>query len=303
MGKPNRYVEAFKESANAIGLSGAFAVSAVTGSIVPLLAALAAETAYLLVIPDSKWYTNRLAKRKKIEDETKRLQRRETILPTLRVDLRDRFMRLERIREQVETQTQQNPDWFREVLRKMDDLLEKFLLIATKDSQFRTYLESLQSEKEAGLEVPWKKTSENMRKRESIEGREIPRRKLYVSESESRWVQKSVEEVQNRYNNERLEIEEAIEEETDEDTKSVLLKRLEVLQRRYDYVGKIGKILMNIAHQLQLLEDTFGLVNDEIRARSPEQLLADIEEVVLTTNVMASALEEIAPYEQLVVGR
>ena len=32
------------------------------------------------------------------------------------------------------------------------------------------------------------------------------------------------------------------------------------------------------------MEDTFGLINDEIRARSPEQVLADIEDVVLQTN-------------------
>ena len=41
-------------------------------------------------------------------------------------------------------------------------------------------------------------------------------------------------------------------------------------------------------------EDTFGLINDEIRARSPEQILADIEEVVVATDTMSTALEEVA---------
>lgn len=48
------------------------------------------------------------------------------------------------------------------------------------------------------------------------------------------------------------------------------------------------------------MEDTFGMINDEIRARSPEQVLADIEDVVFQTNAMTSALEEVAPFEQMV---
>lgn len=83
------------------------------------------------------------------------------------------------------------------------------------------------------------------------------------------------------------------------DTRAILQKRIDVLARRYDFAGKIGKILFNLHHQLRLVEDTFGLINDEIRARSPEQILADIEEVVVATETMSSALEELAPYEQL----
>ena len=51
---------------------------------------------------------------------------------------------------------------------------------------------------------------------------------------------------------------------------------------------------------MQLMTDTFGLINDEIRARSPEQVLADIDEVVTTTNSLTEALEAVTPLEQLV---
>ena len=61
----------------------------------------------------------------------------------------------------------------------------------------------------------------------------------------------------------------------------------------------MGKILINLNHQLRLLEDTFGLINDELRARSPEQVLADIEDVVWQTNSMTTLLEEVAPFEQM----
>ena len=56
---------------------------------------------------------------------------------------------------------------------------------------------------------------------------------------------------------------------------------------------------MNLNHQLQLLEDTFGLISDELLARPPEQVLADIEDVVSQTNTMTQVLEEVAPYEQM----
>ena len=46
-------------------------------------------------------------------------------------------------------------------------------------------------------------------------------------------------------------------------------------------------------------EELRSLSMQGIRARNPEQLLSDIEEVVITTDTMASTLEELAPYEQL----
>jgi len=77
---------------------------------------------------------------------------------------------------------------------------------------------------------------------------------------------------------------------------------VEVLKRRRDFVAKIGRIQTNLNHQLNLLEDSFGLVSDEIRARPPQQVLSDIEEVVSQTNTMTQLLEEVAPYEKLLAS-
>jgi hypothetical protein len=79
---------------------------------------------------------------------------------------------------------------------------------------------------------------------------------------------------------------------------AVLGKRLDVLPRRSDFVGKSGKILVNLDQLLELVEDTFGLINDEIRGRSPEQVLTDIDDVVWQTDSMTQVLEQIAPIEQ-----
>ena len=90
-----------------------------------------------------------------------------------------------------------------------------------------------------------------------------------------------------------------IDKEQDPNTKTVLVKRQEILTRRVEFVGKIAKALENLSHQLQLLADTFGLINDEMRARSPEQVVEDIDDVVTQTDCMTRTLEELAPYEQL----
>ena len=109
----------------------------------------------------------------------------------------------------------------------------------------------------------------------------------------------TVSEVQACYNRDMSDIKKLLETEQDPNTRAVLDKRLDVLQRRYEFVDKMGKILTNLNHQLALLEDTFGLISDEIRARSPEQLLADIEDVVGQTNTMTQVLDEVAPYEHM----
>ena len=109
-----------------------------------------------------------------------------------------------------------------------------------------------------------------------------------------------IAEIEQSYLREIAKVKAQAEQETDDDTKAVLEKRLDVLQRRQEFIGKVDKILTNISNQLKLLEDTFGLINDEIRARSPEQILADIEDVVWQTDTMTKLLEEVAPYEQMV---
>src|SRR5205823_2810322 len=113
------------------------------------------------------------------------------------------------------------------------------------------------------------------------------------------WSQFAVGQVRAQYEAEIADVETLLQAEEDASTHAVLEKRLEVLQRRHEFIGKIGKILMNLSHQLRLLEDTFGLINDELRARSPDQVLTDIEDVVSQTNTMTELLEEVAPFEQM----
>ena len=97
-----RYVEAFKENFNVVGLTTIVAVSAATLQPLPLLVGLVVEAAYLLFVPDSKWYDVRLSKQRDLEVKNRRKRLREQIVPTLRREMQERFTHLEDMRAQLE---------------------------------------------------------------------------------------------------------------------------------------------------------------------------------------------------------
>ncbi|MDQ2730977.1 MAG: hypothetical protein M3Y56_04905, partial [Armatimonadota bacterium] len=117
-------------------------------------------------------------------------------------------------------------------------------------------------------------------------------------EADDAWSEAAIAEIHQRYQSDIDHVTALLQQETDASTQAVLTKRVDVLRRRQEFIAKIGRILSNLGHQLELLEDTFGLISDEIQARSPEQVLSDIEDVVSQTNTMTQLLEEMAPFEQ-----
>lgn len=328
----NRYLEAFKENFNVVGLTGAVALSAALLNPVPLLLSLVAEAAYLIFVPDSKWYEHRLSRLNDADILKRRDDLKRQAMPLLRPTMQARYLQLEDVRAKMET-PQASPvegqNWFREVLRKLDFLLEKFLQFAVREAQFRKYLEDVLHECRisAGRGVPandpsvaanaarmnaMRHNATNARGRglagalppngapqlSSVPNPPAPRSNQGIDANE-KWAREAVEEAQKYYDLEIAGLQQTHDGESDPNTQAVLQKRLEVLQRRREFAGKIGRILTNLHHQLHLLEETFGLISDEMLARPPEQVLADIDDVVSQTNTMTQVLEEVAPYEQM----
>ncbi len=281
----NRLREAFTEAANVVCLASAAALSAGLQNPEPLWVGLVAETAYLLCVPRSRWYAARLARRMETHVDARRQMQEAQRLPRLRVEMRARFQRLKDLRRQIDAQAQDDAHWYSDLFSKLDYLLDRFLLFASKEQEFRNYLQSLLAEARGSATAGGKP----MR---------IPQ--TLPSTMPDAWVSHAVAEVQADYSQERDGINKRLASETEEDSKAVLQKRADVLARRGEYVGKIGKALTNLTDQLQLLEDTFGLISDEVRARSPEQVLSDVDDVVTQADVMSKTLEEIAPFEQMV---
>jgi len=289
---PNKLSEAFKEGGNLIGLTGAVAASVALLNPLPLIVGLVVEAAYLLFVPDSGWYTARMSKRHDGEIEARRAQLRAQIFAAIDEGTQERFTRLENIRSQITDQTKKDEKWFLEVLRKLDYLLEKFLMFAGKEAEFRRYLVSLwQDEVANGRGGQSQKRNPGLRMAHDGDGGNY-------SLTDDR-IPQMVTEIQNSFSADIAKLQASADAETDRDTKAVMQKRIDVIQQRREGAGKIGRILTNLRYQLALVEDTFGLINDQIRARSPEQVLSDIDGVVYQADSMTSMLEELAPFEQI----
>lgn len=345
MSSRNRYLEAFKESFNVIGLTTAAAASmaliATPFMPIPLLIAGVAEVAYLLFYADSRWYALRMAKKFDADVEARRAQLKQQVLPLLRPVMQARFLRLEEVRRGIGERARDEEQWFLEVLRKLDFLLEKFLHFAHKDVQFREYLETVREEtrspqpntqnvpganrtpastsgatSKTGAVPALRTTSQVTAPGRGLAGAlppttaGIPSNRLpgqvppaptakVPRDASEMWTRRAVEDVQSAYDSEIGGLRQVFEAETESQTRAVLEKRLDVLQRRRDFVGKIGRIQTNLNHQLNLVEDTFGLISDELYARTPEQVISDIDDVVSQTNTMTQLLEEVAPFERL----
>ena len=273
----NRYLAALQEQYNLLGLASIAGLSAAIVNPLPLLIGLVVEAAYLIFVPDTKWYENRLSRQHDDEVRAQREALKNEILPKLRPALQTRFAKLEEERADIDRQAAADKLWMREVLRKLDFLLDKFLQFALKDEQFRVYLYEARLEKfgDSGKRPP---------------------------EPTDKWARETVELLQQDFDNDINNVAQQFERETDPNTRAVLEKRLEVLKRRRDFIARIGKIIANLSQQLHLLEDTFGLISDELLARPPEQVLGDIEDVVSQTKTMTEVLEEMAPYERMLAS-
>jgi hypothetical protein len=314
----NRYLAALQESYNVLGLTSMVALSAATLNPLPLLVGLVAEAAYLIFVPDSSWYSKHLSRRHDAEIQARRDEIKAKSLPLLRPPLQDRFLRLETVRREIDGQAAGDAIWMREVLRKLDFLLEKFLQFAVKEEQFRAYLQEARSEIEGGPpngqyairgqggrpdRDSHRDDNRDSRRNASVRNASVlppsvPQPARATSTDET-WLAQTVPIVQSGFDRDISKIEIDYASETDQSTRAILEKRLEVLRRRREFIAKIGKIVANLSHQLALLEDTFGLISDELLARPPEQVLADIDDVVSQTNTMTQVLEELAPYERM----
>lgn len=306
MSKLNQYIEAMKEGGNLLALASCATLSAATGTIVPLLVGLVGEALYLVTVPDSNWYQRKLSERERAARnksfaETFMNSERE-MLPELSSGLCERYDTLKYTRNQVAEDAEGKEQWYEDVIRKLDYLLLAFLQFAHKEGQFRKHLQNIA--KNIKLDEERK---EPRRRRagldEILTDYESPGADAPSDELEA-WAKRVVDAIQEKYDKEVAVVEAKIQSSSAGDPNvAILMKRVEVIRRRAEYVAKMGRMMVNIHHQMRLLEDTFGLISDEVRARPPQEVLHDIEEVVLQTNLLSEAIDQFAPVEQMLANQ
>ena len=276
-----------------VGVAGIVALAAATLSPLPLLCGLVAEAAYLLFVPDTAWFAKRIEKRFDAEVIAHRLELRNRVFPKIRQEIKDRFLWLEQARQQIESTTGVQDKWFREALRKLDFLMEKYLQFAEREAEFLAYLFSLVRESYPDM------TPDEIHELPSVAKGPMnaPAATYKVTQQD---VKDLIESITHHYERQLKNLGESLEKETVVPTIEILTKRKQVLERRRDFIVRLSDMLANLRHQMELIAETFGLINDEMRARSPEQVLADIDDVVAQATSLTDALDDVTPVDQVV---
>jgi len=290
----SRLASAFQEPFNVVGLAGSLALAAALLTPLPLLCAVVAEVAYLLFVPDTAWFTKRLESRFDAEVRAHREQLKSKVFPKIRDEILERFNWLEQARAQIEQTSTVQDNWFREALRKLDFLLEKYLQFADRESEYLAYLLSLLRESYSTL------TRDEIRDLPSLaryKDAYVPPHDVKISQQD---VQELIDAIQKHYDVAIEALASSSETEQVLATREIESKRKEVLTRRKEFIIRLSDMMVNLRHQMELIAETFGLINDELRARSPEQVLADIDDVVMQATSLTDALDSMTPADQVV---
>ncbi|MBI5707699.1 MAG: hypothetical protein HZC36_12010 [Armatimonadetes bacterium] len=302
MKRPSNLKSALSETPNLLGLASAFALSAAFLNPLPLMAGLALEAGYLLFAPDSKWYNGLLEKRYQLEVERRRADLKKRVFPFLSPKEQIRYNRLEENRANIQPIDRDRP-FLRDVLKKLDYLLEKYLLFAAKRLEFQNYLIHVHEQviPERAPAVP---AQFDLGSKKGKKGAPPPSPPSSDdTEGLEAWAKAIVDDVQDFYRNENDRLNRQSVDEENLHNKALLDKRIEIMNRRALYVQQIADIFDNLTNQMKLMEDTLGLISDEIRARSPEQVIAEIDSVVSQSDILTEALSEMTPFDEMPVAQ
>jgi len=285
--KRNRYLLAFTERLNLSILVIGVVLPLAMGEPLLLLLVGALELCYLVYLPSTAWYARRLQRREEAAIRRNREANKVKILPSLCPAMRDRYKRLETMHRQALDQTRDAHQWFEDTPRKFDYLLDTFLEFASKQSSFLNYLAFVQEDVCGSSPARSKEFN--------------PYRTNSPLDPAAPWVNEALTGIRAKYAGELKTLRERLDGDEEEATAALLAKHVEILTRRAEFIEKLAQTLDNISRQLQVLEDSFGLINDVMQARKPEEaVLAEIDDAVAQTDAMARLLKEMSDSEQII---
>ena len=300
MKRPSNVKTAISETPNLFGLASAFALSAAFLTPLPLMVGLAVEAGYLLFAPDSKWYNRVLERRYQAEVDKRREELKNRVFPFLSPIERGRYVRLENSRHAMQPAEDERP-YLRGVMRKLDYLLEKYLLFAAKRLEFQNYLLHVRQQGIEETDAPPQFEIKGKKDRQASRVSEPP--PSGDMDELDAWAKGIVKEVQAFYQQETDRLNKQSMEEENPHNQALQEKRIEIMTRRSLYVQMIADIFDNLSNQMRLMEDALGLIGDEIRARSPEQVIAEIDTVVNQSDALTEALRDMSPFDEMPVAK
>ena len=296
---PSNIKSAFGETRNILFLAAAAFFVLASGATEVLFGALALECAYMLFIPQSRWY------RGVLEERTLRLRQRDRArlkvqtLPRLLPVDRNRFLRLETMRNQIPAAAGTAPGEMAGICRQMDVLLDKFLQFGAKNAQYRAYLVEMVRPVPGPAQsgAPWLDKLIDLAGTLLNEKQEFVNIPVGGAPKRITDVGAIIEGIRKDQDVRIQQLQASISTQTSDANKMVMSKSLEVLTKRRERIGELGDIITNLECQLDLIESTFGLIADQVRTQAPEQVLREINEVVIQTETTTQLLAATAPME------
>ncbi|MBC8142030.1 MAG: hypothetical protein H7Y38_11385 [Armatimonadetes bacterium] len=123
MNLSQRIQTALREDGNIVALAGSAALSLALLNPIPLLIGMVAETVYLLYVPDSRWYANRLSARYDNEVKNRRAGLRDETAAFVPPETLQAWLAQETLRQSIGERARDVPEW-QIFLRRLDYLLE-----------------------------------------------------------------------------------------------------------------------------------------------------------------------------------
>ena len=240
------YKEAFTEAYNVFALTGVFALSAVAWDIKPLIIGLGLEALYMIFMPDSQFYKRllniRRGKQEKSSDEIDEGSSKE-----------NKTAFIEKINpmlygkyKKLEKLHSEIIDRYNQTNKKTAELLKPELTKVTY--LLDSYLNFLET---------------------------YVRYRNYLDKVNARTIQADID----RLSKEVFDM--GFKDPQNNEIKKIKQKNVDILTKRKERINKMENTLGTINAQLEIIEDTLNLINDQVVALdSPQSLGVELDDLV-----------------------
>lgn len=205
-------------------------------------------------------------------------------------DVQGRYLRLEATFRLIQLQIDQNAPSHVELLEHLRFLMDRFVYFASKQETLHERLQTVAAD------------ARSLRPPVSPTAGMVDLQLVYAAgetgeyRSLDEWVQAKMKVAHDGYEQALREVAQRREQMgTGSDIRIEAHARH--LLRCNKNVDKVGKTLLNLHYELQLLDKRFAMTSEEISTRRFEQVLADVKALVLQTQSLTRTVEDIEPFE------
>lgn len=206
-------------------------------------------------------------------------------------DLQSRYLRLEATFRLIQLQLDPQTPGHRELLEHLSFLMDRFVYFASKQDMLHERLQSIASD------------ARTLRSPISPAAGVVDLQLVYAAgetgeyRTLDEWVHAKMKLAHDGYEQALRDVAWRRQERVGEAHDPALEVHARHLLRCNKNVDKIGKTLLNLHYELQLLDKRFSMTSEEISTRRFEQVLADVKALVLQTQSLTRTVDDIEPFE------